>query len=53
MADQLLTTALTWGIALAGFLLVLAALWLLLQGYRAARRACAWCCSKIQRRICA
>jgi len=43
MADQLLSTALTWGSAISGFLLVLAGLWLLLQTYRAARAGLRWC----------
>lgn len=43
MADQLLTAAMVHVFAGIGILLVLGALWLLLQGYRATRRACAWC----------
>jgi hypothetical protein len=43
MADQLLTTALTWGIAGIGVLLVLAAFWLVRQACRAARTGLRWC----------
>lgn len=46
MADQLLTTALTWGIAGSLFLLVAGALWLTLQAYRAARAWLRWCWRK-------
>jgi len=43
MADQLLTTALTRGIAGSLFLLVLAAFWPAMQAYRAARAGLRWC----------
>ncbi|MFL0347896.1 DNA N-6-adenine-methyltransferase (Dam) [compost metagenome] len=43
MADQLLTTALTWGIAGSLFLLVAGAFWLARQAYRAARAWLRWC----------
>ncbi len=43
MADQLLTAATAHLLALVGFLLVLGALWLALQGYRAARAGLPWC----------
>ncbi|MDH2023625.1 hypothetical protein N5J29_12750 [Stenotrophomonas sp. GD03680] len=43
MADQLLTAAMVHVFALAWFLLVLGALWIALQGYRAARNGLRWC----------
>jgi len=43
MADQLLTTALTWGIAGSLFLMVAGAFWLAMQAYRAARAGLRWC----------
>lgn len=44
MADQLLTNALTWGIAGIGVLLVLGAFWLARQAYRVARARLRWWC---------
>ncbi|MBN4938923.1 hypothetical protein JY409_12840 [Stenotrophomonas maltophilia] len=43
MADQLLTAAMVHVFALVGLLLVLGALWIALQGYRAARAGLRWC----------
>ena len=42
MADQLRTTALTWGITGSLFLLVAGAFWLARQAYRAARAGLRW-----------
>ncbi|HDS1648694.1 TPA: hypothetical protein QEL68_000378 [Stenotrophomonas maltophilia] len=46
MADQLLTAAMVHVFALVGLLLVLGALWIALQGYRAARAGLRWCWRK-------
>lgn len=46
MIAQLLTTALTWGIAGSLFLLVAGAFWLARQAYRAARAGLRWCWRK-------
>jgi hypothetical protein len=49
MIAQMITTALTWGIAGSLFLLAAAAFWLARQAYRAARAARAglrWCWRK-------
>ncbi|MCU1021447.1 hypothetical protein [Stenotrophomonas maltophilia] len=43
MINQLLNAATVHLLALVGILLVLGALWLALQGYRAARAGLRWC----------
>ncbi|WP_447902859.1 hypothetical protein [Stenotrophomonas pavanii] len=43
MADQLLTSALTWSIAGAGFLAGIATLWTISRACRAARNGLRWC----------
>lgn len=48
MADELLTTALTWGIAGSLGLLVLGAFWLAREAFRAAHAGLRWCLKKAE-----